>query len=86
MLFETSAVGLPGGHLHTFEIDPLQTLLVPDAVTGRLQLRIKVDLYLRNAVFDSNTVEFPTTFELVDNQTSKPVLIGLLLPAVQKVR
>ncbi|MDM7923329.1 MAG: hypothetical protein QUS14_13610 [Pyrinomonadaceae bacterium] len=86
LLYETSVSALPGGFIHTFEIDPFELPITPDPVTGRVDLRIKVDLFLRSAVFDSDQIEFPTSFELVDNQTSKAILIGLLLPAVQKVR
>lgn len=84
LLYETSVESLPGGAVHEFEIDPLALPIAPDPLTGRMILRLKVDLFLKNAVIDSGSVDFPTMFELVDRETQEGVLIALLLPAVQK--
>lgn len=84
LLFETSIAGLPGGAVHEFEIDPLTLPTNADSLTGRITLRLKVELFLKNADIDADSVEFPTMFELVDRETQEAVLIALLLPAVQK--
>lgn len=84
MLFESSIAALPGGAVHEFEIDPLTLQTIADPLTGRIILRLKVELSLRNAAIDSDSIEFPTMFELVDRESDKAILIGLLLPAIQK--
>lgn len=52
--------------------------------TGRLQVRIEIDYIVRTA--GTQPAALPATMELLSEQDGKPVLIGLLLPAIQKVR
>jgi hypothetical protein len=50
--------------------------------TGRLQVRIEIDYIVRTTGTQPATL--PASMELLSEQDGKPVLIGLLLPAVQK--
>ena len=59
---------------------------VGDPLTGRLQIRLEILVVYadsRRKTGDSTGV-FPPSFELVSDETGQSILIGLLLPAIQK--
>ncbi|HEV7474780.1 MAG TPA: hypothetical protein VGN90_12075 [Pyrinomonadaceae bacterium] len=79
------------GGLNEHELGHVFTFSVPgDFGRGRVQLWIQVESLQPSATQasagDSSAVMLPPTFELMDYGSEKSVLIGLLLPAILKVR
>ena len=73
------------GHVFTFRHEHLRVSGEP--VTGRVQLWIEIESFLSSTTPTeerSADVLLPT-FELIDDGTGKTILIGHLLPAIQKV-
>jgi hypothetical protein len=97
LLYKTEEVKIPSGGYHSFDVgyNDIRTEDLNDLYIfksgGRIQLRFDVEFKggVRAAVADVNgpaVDEFPATFELVDGVSGQSILIGLLLPAIQKVR
>ena len=85
---QTSMVQIPAGTFYSFEIRRDSLNLPGDPNTGRLQVRAEIELTVWHEGSTRNVppaVEFPSTRELVDQETGRTILIGLLLPAIQKV-
>jgi hypothetical protein len=66
------------GHVFAFTVPG-------DPSRGRVQLWIKVESFPPSPMQES-AVMLPPTFELIDDLSGKTVVIGLLLPAIMKVR
>jgi hypothetical protein len=89
LIAQSAEVEIPAGKFHSFEFRRESLNLPGDPNTGRLQLRAEVEIKLWHASSpreQNPIIEFPTSFELVNRQTGAAILIGLLVPAVQKVR
>ena len=59
---------------------------VGDPKTGRLQIRLEVLVVYSDSTRKSgdSTRVFPPSYELVNDETGESILIGMLLPAIQK--
>ena len=86
---QTSGVQIPAGSFHSFEI-PRESLNMPgDPNTGRIQFRVEIELTVwqeGNTRDIPSPVQFPSSYELVDRESGRTILIVLLLPAVQSAR
>ena len=87
-LFETSEVEIEPDQFHSFEIKRSDISAPGDSRTGRVEVRIQ--LVLTGNASDMNVRaridKLPSQIELVDDDTGKTVVMGMLLPAIQKVR
>ena len=76
------------GHLVTLRHDHLP--IPGELVTSRIQVWIEVESHWLTSTparaEDVGASLIPPTFEVVDNASGRTILIGMLLPAVQKVR
>lgn len=91
-IYESAEVVIPAGGFHSFDINRGDIPQAGDPRTGRLQVRVEVVLRRvpkrgeAEGASGGVTKHGAGTMELVDDATGKTLLIGLLLPAVQKVR
>jgi hypothetical protein len=99
LLCQTDEVDLDPGEFHSFDIRPgdvpgrgdVNDLYIFRAPEGRIQVAFETAFKggVRVAAGDVDrypTVSSPSTFELIDNESGRTVLVGLLLPAIRKVR
>lgn len=84
-VFSSENIFIPPGEFRTFDIKYADLAAVPaESSTGRRQIR--TDMTISFTGLESDARRFHPTFELVDSETGQTILIGMLLPAVQKVR
>lgn len=79
----------PTARVHSFDISRNDLAVAGEPGTARVQLWVAVEIVLsfptRAQAEDPAAVFYPPTFELMD-ESGKTVVLGLLLPAVQKVK
>jgi hypothetical protein len=98
LLYQTEEVEVPAGGYYSFDVSyaAVATRSVNDAyifkgATGRIQVGFEMQYRggVRVAVGDvdgSESNPYAAGFELVNDESGQTVLIGTLLPAIQKVR
>ena len=91
VLFQTNEVVIPAGGFHSFDINREDIPLAGEPGTGHA--RIRLEMVFTGGVSvptggdeEPAVVNLPSTFELIDDQSGKTVLMSLLLPAVQGAR
>lgn len=88
LLAVTDEVEICAGCFNSIDIARESFNLPGDPNTGRLQVRAEVEIstWVPNTRSETPAIEFPTSYELVNRESGQTILIGMLLPAVQKVR
>jgi hypothetical protein len=85
LLLSSENVAVPGGEFRTFDISYNDLGQMPgESATGRRQIR--ADMTIVFTGLESEARIFRPSFELVDEVRGQSILIGMLLPAIQKVR
>ncbi len=74
------------GAFHQVDIDRSHLNTTGDPNTGVQRTRIEVTLSFNASTSTPMNEVFPPSFELVNEQGGQTILIGMLLPAIQKVR
>lgn len=84
-VFSSENVFIPPGEFRTFDIKYADLAAAPaESSTGRRQIRTEMTIVFTG--LESDARRFHPTFELVNSETGQTILIGMLLPAIQKVR
>ena len=89
LIAQTIDIEIAAGCFQSIDISRESLNLPGDPNTGRLQVRAEVEISLWQELTlrgEPAPVEFPTTYELVDRESGRTVMVGHLLPAIQKVR
>ncbi|MGH9941985.1 MAG: hypothetical protein ACRD9R_06455 [Pyrinomonadaceae bacterium] len=78
----------PPAGLHSFDINRDDLPEQGEPGTGRIQLWVEVEIVSRSTRRDEDPGAgvFPPNFELIAENSGTTILVGMLLPAVQRIR